>query len=64
LTMPGIAHNLQLLQDVLPRKFNAIPRVLGGNLFRGQRLVSLALVRGKLFLLLLDGFALPPARHL
>ena len=41
--MPRIARHLQLLQNVLPRKFNPIPLLLGGNLLGVQRLAPLAL---------------------
>ncbi len=64
LPMPRVTCNLQLLQNVLPRKFNAIPLMLGGNLLRAQRRLRRALVRGKLLLLLLDRLALPSPRHI
>ena len=51
------------LSGVLPRKFKAIPLVLGGNLLRAQRHLRPALVRGELLLLLLDRLALPSPCH-
>jgi hypothetical protein len=60
--MPWIARHLQLLQNVLPREFQAIPLTLGGHLLRTQRL-PFVLVRSKLLLLLLDRLAFPSARH-
>jgi hypothetical protein len=62
--MPRIARNLQLLQNMLPREFKASPLVLGDDLLWTQRQVPIALVRGKLLLLLLDRLALPSAGHI
>jgi hypothetical protein len=64
LPVPGIARNLQLLQNVLPREFNAIPLVRSGDLLRAQTHLCPVLIRGKLLLLLFNRLALPSASHI
>jgi hypothetical protein len=62
LAVPRIACDLQLLQNPLPRKLDALSALFFCNLFRSFRR-SRGLTRRRLFLLLLDRLALPSAGH-
>src|SRR5437764_4260226 len=63
LTMPRITSDLQLLENPLPGKFQALPPLLSGDLLRSQRWASVLLLRHRLLLLLLNRLAFPSACH-